>query len=196
MIQITLLATAQADDLIPVPSPPNPSPVTVECLSPLRPKDWHPRKHGARRDIDSACSEQVHDMRSRQGRAGIPTHSGEAHVRGGSCRPASGRQRTPTWRQPDHHAGQDGSPSAGDPGGHSRRVSSLAADKTGKCACRPSVPSTWKFHKLTARHAARTASAICAASGIVNLRLTICEIIQCRVFGKVMVTTYCGLNRL
>ena len=56
MRQITLLSTSQAEDLIPVPSPPHPSPVTVECLSPLRPKDWHPRKHGARRDIDRAFS--------------------------------------------------------------------------------------------------------------------------------------------
>ena len=56
MIQITLLSTSQAEDLIHVPSPPNPSPVTVECLSQLRPKDLHPRKHGARRDIDRAFS--------------------------------------------------------------------------------------------------------------------------------------------
>ena len=89
MIQVTLLATAQADDLIPGPSPPNPSPVTVECLSPLRPKDWHPRKHGARRDIDRAFSEQLPDRRGRQGRAGIPAHSGETHL----GQPAVARER-------------------------------------------------------------------------------------------------------
>src|SRR4029450_13836162 len=117
MIQITLLATAQAEDLIPVPSPPNPSPVTVECLSHLRPKDWHPRKHGARRDIDRAFSKQLHDMRSRQGVAGIPAHSGEAHVgrpavararrRGGSrnitlARTAALNRTTKHWHSPKH----------------------------------------------------------------------------------------------
>jgi hypothetical protein len=56
MRQITLLATAKAGDLIPVLSPPNPSPVTVECLSQWRPEDLHPSKHGACRDLDSAFS--------------------------------------------------------------------------------------------------------------------------------------------
>lgn len=83
-IEVALLFAAEAKNFIHVPAPAATSPVVVECLSQLRPKGLHPRKHGTSGNINLPLSPELPHMGGRQGVSGIPPNSGPNH----SGRPA------------------------------------------------------------------------------------------------------------
>jgi hypothetical protein len=79
-VEIAFLFTAEAEDLVHIPLPPQPSPMAMTRLSQLRPEGLPPVEYRTRRDIEMPLGQQLHHMGSGQWVAGIPPNRSQNHV--------------------------------------------------------------------------------------------------------------------
>ena len=61
-VEIAFLFTAEAEDLVHIPLPPQPSPMATTRLSQLRPEGLHPVEYRTCGDIDRSFGEEFNDM--------------------------------------------------------------------------------------------------------------------------------------